>query len=127
MKQHYRSKDFPLQLPRQQFTTVQDFKLVIAGASHVIIDRLTYACLAADFEQVQDNVTMGTPAQRQIGFLCFVDTTMVFTDAFLEPEKRWVNPDPLDDSGRPQYIVVSGDLLKPLDLPYQTITNGFNS
>lgn len=126
MKQHYRSKDFPLQLPRQQFTTVEDFKLVVAGASHVIIDRLTYACIAADFEHIQDDVTMGTASQRQIGFLCFLGTTMVFTDAFLEPEKRWVNPDPLDDNGRPQYLVVTGQYLKPLDLPYQCLHRGPN-
>jgi hypothetical protein len=120
MKQHYRSKDFPLQLPRQQFTTVADFKLVAAAASHVIVDRLTYACLANDFEQVQDQVTMGSASHREIGFLCYLDKTMIFTDAFLDPEQRWVNADPWDDDGRPQYIVVGPDYLKPIQLPYQT-------
>lgn len=116
MKQHYRSKDFPLLMARQQYTTVQDFKLVIEASAHVLIDRLTYACLAHDFEFVQDDVRMAGPAHRQVGYLCRLGLTDIFTDAFLDPEQRWVNADPWDDNGRPHYLVVPPDRLKPFTL-----------
>jgi hypothetical protein len=107
MKQHYRAKDFPLDQPRSNFTTIADFMSAVVDVPHVLIDRLTYACLANEFETVQDHVRLASSRARQCGFLCYLGPALIFTDAFLAPEQRWINQEPWDDNGRPQYIKVA--------------------
>lgn len=114
-KQHYRYKNFPANVVRQQYTTVEEFLSVIAApqVEHVVVDQLTYNCLTQDFEAFQDRAYIATTDEQSVGLILVIDgTKMIFTDAMLPENRRWVN-EGRGDSARPQFIAVDPPLIEP--------------
>ncbi len=133
---HYRHKDIPnLWDIRQAFIDVPTFVKLLdqSPGKHFIVDRLTVELLNADFDvldqgrHVRDllsrdsSIRMASAEQRArtgllfryVGLLRnYSEAPLVFTDAYLPPDRQWVN-ESNSDSARPQFLVVAGNLIKP--------------
>jgi hypothetical protein len=113
-RQHYRYKDFPASVRRQQFTTVADFKAAISErqVQHVIVDSLTHQLLADSFEELQEHAKIAGPAANELGLILTVGDRLVFADTYLPADRQWVNENP-GSSNRPQFIIVEPSIVKP--------------
>jgi hypothetical protein len=115
-RQVYRYKNFPPNVQRFDFTTTAEFlhKLAEPQVQHVIVDEQTMYCLNDDFETFQKHAILASASAKVRGILMDIQGKTLFTDAFLEGNKRWVNENPQSDSARPQFIVVSPDQLQAI-------------
>jgi hypothetical protein len=112
-KHHYRSKDFALSHPREDYTDVPALreKLADSNAVHIIVDRQVRDELVEQFESYQDAAWVAPFDMQADGLLMVLDGKGVFTDAALPTNLRWVNMNQ-GDSGRPQYLIVDHDHAK---------------
>jgi hypothetical protein len=119
-RQHYRSKHFPADVKRLEFTTTGDFiaRILMPDVQHVVVDSNTAQLLSDDFETFQKDAIV-LPAQfKKVGLILEVRGRLIFTDMALDRNMQWVNENPGSDSSRAQFIVVQPDLLQPFE--YET-------
>lgn len=108
--QHYRSKDFPDHRERRHdYWTFDDFIKVLEASpkKHLLIDRF---CLESLYHEIEgfgaDLIIADVEERAATGLLFSYKSTLVFTDAYLPIDRQWVNIDPRQESGRPQYLIV---------------------